>query len=334
MAAYAEGLEHSEARQRRQIASRNRRRDHSAAQSRSLPIRLQSRRRHGSLAPRQRGRFLAARPDRHLAVRSARLSSVFPAASPIPAKAAGPLSRPSSPPLRPRFSAPLFISGSPRRVKTISPEKFCPPCVSSSVDTSRKSPDASIWKILLASHAPEGRLSSMSLNHRRSQSRWRALRHGHLRRQRRPHQAQADSRAVQSCRRRPALQTIRHRRLCRQRLHHRNVPQDVDGRNSQIFRQAHRSKTLELVHRPHLLRQRRFSGRPGLPAPRRTDRRSRQAAQHAGQQIFLSGCRSQIFLSHRQAARRSRPHQRRRTVTGLASSSKNPSATIWNPPSN
>ena len=71
---------------------------------------------------------------------SAQLLSVFPAASPIPAKAAGPSSRPSSPPLRPRCSAPLFISVSHRRGKTISPEKFCPRCASSSVDTSRKNP--------------------------------------------------------------------------------------------------------------------------------------------------------------------------------------------------
>ena len=96
MAAYAEGLNILEARQRRQTAPRDRRRDHAAAQSRALSVRFQSRRRHRSLAPRQRGRFVAARPDRHLAARAADARAVSPAASPIPAKAAGPSSPPSS----------------------------------------------------------------------------------------------------------------------------------------------------------------------------------------------------------------------------------------------
>ena len=77
MAAYAEGLnilKHANVGKRH---TRGRRRNHAAARSRALPVRLQPRRHRRSLAARQRGRLLAARSDRHRALRAARPGQVL-----------------------------------------------------------------------------------------------------------------------------------------------------------------------------------------------------------------------------------------------------------------
>ena len=63
MAAYAEGLNILRARQRRQADARDRRRDHAAARSGALPVRLQPGRRRRGVAARQRDRLVAAGPD-------------------------------------------------------------------------------------------------------------------------------------------------------------------------------------------------------------------------------------------------------------------------------
>jgi 6-phosphogluconate dehydrogenase len=63
MAAYAEGLNILKQRRRRQAAP-SRRRDGAAARPRGLPVRHRHRRGRRGVAPRQRGRLLAARPDR------------------------------------------------------------------------------------------------------------------------------------------------------------------------------------------------------------------------------------------------------------------------------
>ena len=78
MAAYAEGPQHSQARQRRQARPAPAgRRDDAAPQSRALPIRFQPGRHHRGLAPRQRGRLLAARPHGQRAPASSRTSGTI-----------------------------------------------------------------------------------------------------------------------------------------------------------------------------------------------------------------------------------------------------------------
>ena len=63
MAAYAEGLAFFARANVGKQTARDRRRDHAAARSRTLPVRPQPDRHHRSVAARQRDRFLAAGPD-------------------------------------------------------------------------------------------------------------------------------------------------------------------------------------------------------------------------------------------------------------------------------
>ena len=67
MAAYAEGLNILQHGRRRQARHRVRRRDRAAARPGALPVRLRHRRGRRGLAARQRGRLVAARPDRRRA---------------------------------------------------------------------------------------------------------------------------------------------------------------------------------------------------------------------------------------------------------------------------
>ena len=76
MAAYAEGLRILKRGQRRQAEHDGRRRDHAAARSRALPVRLQPARHRGGVAARQRDRLVAARPDGGCAGRGSRAVEV------------------------------------------------------------------------------------------------------------------------------------------------------------------------------------------------------------------------------------------------------------------
>ena len=89
MAAYAEGLNilrHANVGKQQRD---DRRRDHAAAQSRVLPVRLRPRRRDRGVASRQRGRVVAPRPHGVGARGRSDARSGSPAASRTPARAAG-----------------------------------------------------------------------------------------------------------------------------------------------------------------------------------------------------------------------------------------------------
>ena len=87
--------ERAEGREHRQAQGRDRRRDHSAARSRALHVRLQSARRRRSVAAWQRDRLVAAGLDGDRRCWPIRNWRSLPDAFRIPAKAAGP-SRPAS----------------------------------------------------------------------------------------------------------------------------------------------------------------------------------------------------------------------------------------------
>ena len=126
------------ARQRRQARAASRRRDHAAARSRTLPVRLQPGRCRRGLAARQRHRFLAARPHRrradqeipHLAKFAGRVSDSGEGRWTI--KAAIDEGVPA-PVLTPRST-----SASARAAKPTSPTSCSRPCASNSAATWRK----------------------------------------------------------------------------------------------------------------------------------------------------------------------------------------------------
>ncbi len=95
MAAYAEGLNVIKSanvgKQKGEVGCR----DHAAARSRALPVRLQSARCRRGVAAGKRDRLLVAGPDGFGADRRSRNWRSLPAACPIPARGAGP-SRPLS----------------------------------------------------------------------------------------------------------------------------------------------------------------------------------------------------------------------------------------------
>ena len=75
MAAYAEGLGVLQAANIGKQNRRDRRRDHTAARSRTLSVRLQPARRRRGMATRQRDRFMATGPDRVCVDRRSRLAN-------------------------------------------------------------------------------------------------------------------------------------------------------------------------------------------------------------------------------------------------------------------
>ena len=90
------GPQRPQERQRRQGPARGRRRDRAARAARVLPVRPRPAGGRRGLAARQRGRLLAARPDRRGDAGIARPLATSPAASRTPARAAGPRSRRST----------------------------------------------------------------------------------------------------------------------------------------------------------------------------------------------------------------------------------------------
>ena len=101
---------------------------------------LNLRRHRRSLAPRQRHRLVAARPDRRRTRHRIPSSLSSPAASPIRAKAAGRSKPPSTKPCPCRCSPPRCTNASARAAKPTSRTSCCRPCVISSADTWKNQP--------------------------------------------------------------------------------------------------------------------------------------------------------------------------------------------------
>ena len=132
------GAQHHQERRRRHEPARGGRRDRSARSPRVLPVRDRHPRGRRGVAPRQRRRLLAARPDRRRAGRVARPWRSSRAASPTPARAAGPRSRRSTRACRRRSSPPRSTPASPHATSTSTRTRCNRRCASSSAATTRR----------------------------------------------------------------------------------------------------------------------------------------------------------------------------------------------------
>ena len=146
MAAYAEGLNilrHANAGKQR---SASRRRDHAAARPRALPVRPGPGRDRRGLAPRQRDRLVAARPDRRRALDEPRPGGIRGPGLGLrrgPLDARGGHRRGAC---RRRCSARRCSSASARAARPTSPTGCSPPCATSSAATTRRRPQAPRWE--------------------------------------------------------------------------------------------------------------------------------------------------------------------------------------------
>ena len=144
-------------------------------------------------------------------------------------------------------------------------------------------------KKIPATHGTEWR------NAQRHRQTGRSLRHGDLRRERRSHPPQADSRALQSGEKRVAVA-----RICRDWSGalphvHRGLPQESLGRHQAIRHRQSGSRHLGMVHSPHALPQRRYGRQESLSSAERLARQGGQRPLHPRQPYVLPGHRGRIF---------------------------------------
>ena len=108
-----------------------------------LPLRHRHPGGRRGLAPRQRDRLVAARPDGGRAAASRRTSRTSPDGSPTRARGAGPRSPRSTRASRRRSSPARCTRASPRAASTTSPTRCSPRCASSSAATRRSRAESS-----------------------------------------------------------------------------------------------------------------------------------------------------------------------------------------------